>query len=108
MSWWDEPEHRNAASQVAAALLFAMVGALARLLKEWPRDTWVRQFGKWLTGVVAGGMAGLGLWELLLPMHPAPFLLAVLASAWLGSQLIDRLAWWAVGKFLRKDSADDR
>ena len=102
MAWWDDPQHRDAASYAIVSLFGTAVAATASLLRQWPRNTWVRALGTWMSNLITGLVVfGLG-WEWAMPpppavQHPWPLAVASISAGWLGTQIIDKIAYRALG-----------
>lgn len=95
--WWDDPQHRDTASYIVLGFFGAMAAASASLLRQWPKDTWVRALGTWLGSMVAGMLAMAVFFEPLMPLHPWPLTACVISAAWIGSRALDYLAFKALG-----------
>lgn len=93
MAWLDDPGNRDSFSYVLVSMFAAAAAAAANLLRQWPTErTWVRQFGSWLSAMTAGMLVLAVGWEPLMPLHRWPLGALVISAAWLGPQVIDRLA----------------
>lgn len=95
--WWDDPQHRDSLSYAIVAMLGAAVAGAASLLKEWPRGSWVRNLGVWLSSLVTAVMAMAITWESLIPTHPGAWIALAIAAGWMGHRVVDRLASRVIG-----------
>ncbi len=103
MAWPTDPAYRDIVSIIVGTLALAIVGTTVRMLHDWPRDTWVRQFGLWATGALAGCIAGALCASWLLPHYFGAFIAVVFSASWLGNRIIDRLAKRAI-KIIDKEA----
>lgn len=88
---------------LAAAALFALFGASGRILYRWERESrfGLRMLGNLMVSVFTSMVVGLALWDML---ATKPMLLTAImgAAAWLGGDVIDRVARRVLGDLLKE------
>jgi len=90
--------------------LFALFGGSARLLYQWEsliERGWPRIVGTLMVSVFAAWLVGLSLWKYWAD-QPALLLMTTGCASWLGSELIDQFARWAMRTVLRRLNGNDK
>lgn len=72
--------------------LLALFGGAARLLYKWPAKSTLGSLGNLMTSVFAAVIVGLLGWEQMGTVHPAIWAGLIGLGAWVGGDLLDRLA----------------
>lgn len=98
--WWtmqpfDDRKGIEAATLLILAALLAIFGAGARLLRESKNaPAFARSIGNLMVSIFSAWLVGLALWETMGEQHPELLLAMSGAAAWLGGDVIDRIARW--------------
>jgi hypothetical protein len=72
---------------------FALFGASARVLQQWPSyKHWAVIVGSLMANTLAGMVVGLIVWEWWVVTHPTWLCAAVAVAGWTGNAVLDRLS----------------